>query len=122
VTLREYGQSIVEWWHSLADRWDAYLFEITTKHVLDWSIGHLVLTAVGGLLILGIAAGLIELVLGPVLAWLSKGWERTGLPYLMVRLDKRFGPLVSGFIMVALTFAIVLVLGLLAALWELASR
>lgn len=115
MTLREYGQSIVE-------SWDTYLTEITTKNVLDWSIGHLVLTGVGGLLFLGIAAGLVELVFGPVLAWLSKAWERTGLPHLMVRLDKRFGPLISAVIMVALTFGIILALGLLAALWELASR
>ena len=67
MTLREYGQSIAAWW-------DAYLIEITTKSVLDWSIGHIVLTAIPALLVLVLVAGLAE-------------WRLIGFPKLGNGLD-----------------------------------
>jgi hypothetical protein len=109
VTLREYGQSIAQWW-------DRYLTEITTQNVLDWSIGHLILTVVGGLILFGIGAALLEA--GFVL--LAKAWEKTGLPYLWVRLDKRFGEFFAALIMVGVTIVFLTALGLVFALAEIA--
>lgn len=107
MTLREFGQSIVGWW-------DAYLTEVTTKHVLDWTIGHLILTAFGIIVAFAVIWALIEIGF----SWLAQAWEKTGLPYTMDRLDKRFGPFASGLIVVAGTIAFLAFVGLLLALLE----
>ncbi len=111
MTLREFGQSIVDWWNS-------YLIEITTQNVLDWSLWHLVLTIVGGAIGFSLIMGLVGAVVVVVFTWLASAWEKTGLPYTMERLDKRFGPFVSGLIMAVGTFAFLAAVGLLLALLE----
>jgi hypothetical protein len=107
MTLREFGQSI-------ADYWNAYITEITTQHVLDWSIGNLLITAFGGTILAG--------ALAILWVWLSVTWEKSGLPYTWVRLDKRYGPFYAGLIMVAGTIAFFIALGLLFALIEVSRQ
>ncbi|MBL9049235.1 MAG: hypothetical protein JNK19_03890 [Tabrizicola sp.] len=111
MTLRELGQSIT-------DRWDAYLTEIATEHVLDWSIGHLVLTFVGGAIGFSLIMGLIGAVVAVAFLWLAPVWKKTGLPATMERLDKRFGPHVAGVFAVVGSIAFFSVLLLLIALLE----
>ena len=89
MTLREYGRSIAEWW-------DRYLTEITTQHVLDWSIWHLVLTFFGVIVAFAIAWALIEIAFTS----LVHGWKKCGIPAAMDRLDQRFGPYATGVIVV----------------------
>lgn len=93
MTLREFGQSIVDWW-------DAYLVEVTTQNVLDWSIGHLVLTFVGGFVAVVVIMTLVGSVFAVALMWLAPIWRRTGLPAFVDRLDQMFGPNVAGVIVV----------------------
>lgn len=115
MTLREYGQSIVDWW-------GGYLTEVTTKNVLDWSIGHLLLTGFVAFIGLCIVVGVAEVVLSPVLSGLSKAWEKTGLPAKFERLEARFGPFVGGLIAVAATIIIFGIIFVLISLVENAKK
>lgn len=112
MTLRDIGQSIVSFW-------DTYLIQVTTQNVLDWSIGNLFLSivfAVIGLMLLGMIIGAFTVVFQAVAA----GWEKTGLPYTMERLDKRYGVYVSGLIMLVGTIVFLGLLGVFLALLEMA--
>ncbi|CAN1510342.1 hypothetical protein MCELHM10_00774 [Paracoccaceae bacterium] len=114
MSLREFGQSTV-------DHWNSYVTEITTQNVLDWSIGNLFLTAFLGIFFGGFIWAAIEVLSLFVWEIVAKAWKKTGLPYTMARLDKRFGPVYSGLIMVAGTIAFFILLGLIFSLVEIAQ-
>lgn len=115
MTLREFGQSIVRYW-------DSYWTQVTTQNVLDWSIGNLFITFVGGFIAFVVGMAVIGGGLAILFVKVSEAWEKSGLPYTWVRLDKRFGVFVSGLIMVAGTIAFLAFIGLLAALFEIATQ
>lgn len=112
MTLREFGQSIATFWEN-------YVTQITTQNVLDWSIGNLFLSIVlfiVVMMIVSIIIGALTVVLGMIAA----AYNKTGLPYLWVRLDKRFGYFISGLIMLVVTFVLLGLIGVLLALLEMA--
>lgn len=114
MTLRELGASFVQYWQE-------YYLEVTTKNVLDWSIGNILLSAFFGflgLILVGFVFGAIAVLWEKI----SGAWERAGLPYLWVRLDKRFGVYVSGLIMVGGTILFLALVGVLLAFVDMAMQ
>jgi len=85
-----------------------------------WSIGNIFLTAFLGFFGLIIGGIIVGGAIAVLWVKVSEVWEKTGLPYTMDRLDKRFGPFYTGLIMVAGTITFFIVLGVIFALIETA--
>lgn len=111
MTLREFGQSA-------SDFWQNYLTEITTQHILDWSIGNLAITLIGGFIAFTIGMALVSGVAVILWIWFGEWYKTISTPTFIDRLDKKFGVFYSGVIMTALIFGVFAVLAVLASLAE----